>query len=54
VESTRSAASMRETSSTASSSGARLLAAMASRIASMRSPFFGWKKRLFSQNVSVK
>jgi hypothetical protein len=34
---------MSETSSTASSSGSRHFSAMASRMASMRAPFFGWK-----------
>jgi hypothetical protein len=49
VESTRSAASISEVSSTASSSGPRPFLAMASRMASTRAPFFGWKNRLRSQ-----
>ncbi|MFY0536342.1 hypothetical protein [Nannocystis pusilla] len=33
--------------------GGRLFAAIARRMASMRAPFFGWKKRASSQNVRV-
>ena len=54
VESTRSAASMRLVSSTGWSGESAYSVARRVRIASMRAPFFGWKNRDASQNVSVK
>ena len=54
MESTRSAASISEVSSTARSSGSSARASIASRIASTRSPLPGRRYRLRTQNVSVK
>ncbi len=45
---------MSEVSTTASTSGERSISLIRSRMASMRAPFFGRKKRDFSQKVSVK
>jgi hypothetical protein len=54
VESTRSAATRSEASSSGYSGVPACSSSIAARMASTRIPFLGWRNRARSQNVSVK